>query len=289
MEASSVDLSVRLSKYSINRAWDPYTTIAWPDALDRDSEYFMSPELMSLYGTDVYDGLSEVQRRRLSFYEIGNFFSFVLLGERPVVSGMMDRMYRPDTMGAISDYLHHFVDEENKHMVMFSRFCNRYLGKVYPEKKLVFERDYVKGEEDLVFYCKVLIVEELGDFYNYRMRTDDRINSLVREINDLHHRDETRHLAFGRAWAVELFERYASNWEPARLAAFQNWLSEYFTSAWTDFYNPAVYRDAGLGNGYELRQMALKHPACKAFREEASDKLVQFLIKHRFLAGPPSL
>ena len=46
----------------------------------------------------------------------------------------------------ITEYLHHFVDEENKHMVMFGEFCNRYIGKVYPEKKISLGREYAKGK-----------------------------------------------------------------------------------------------------------------------------------------------
>ena len=289
MGQSTPELATRLSSMSIDRAWNPWTSIDWPASLDRDADYFMSPELISIYGTECYDQLTEIQRKRLSFYENGNFFSFVLLGERPVVSGMADRMYSKDTAGAVSNYLHHFIDEENKHMVMFSNFCNRYLGKVYPEKKVIFNRDYSEGEEDLVFYCRVLIVEELGDFYNVKMLDDARINPLVRQINDLHHRDEARHIAFGRTRAAEMFDRHASKWDEPALASFRKWLAEYFASSWTDFYNPSVYKDAGLENPYQVRQMALKSPVCREFRQRASARLVKFFLKHGFLSKEPVL
>ncbi len=274
---------------SVERAWNPYTVFDWPEKLDPASEYYMSPELISLYGTDIWDNLDETQRKVLSFYEIGNLFSFVLLGEKPVVTGMADRLYRKDTVGPITDYLHHFIDEENRHMVMFNTYCQKYLGKIYPEKKLVVTRDYAAGEEDIVFYCRVLIVEELGDVYNLKMQSDERINPLVRDINAYHHKDEARHLAFGRAWAVELFNQHTSRWSGEELERFQSWLAEYFASSWTDFYNPSVYRDAGLENSYELRQMALKDPICRRFREESSKKLVKFFVENGFLKDAPVL
>lgn len=289
MESKTAELSSRLSDMSVARAWSPYTDFDWPSSLEPDEEYFMAPELISIYGTELFDTLDERQRKRLSFFEIGNFFSFVLLGERPVVMGMADRMYGKDTIGPITNYLHHFIDEENRHMVMFNQFCSKYLGKIYPEKKLMFNRDFAEGEDDLVFYCRVLIVEELGDFYNFRMLSDDRINPLVRQINDYHHRDESRHLAFGRTWAAELFERHARHWDSQTLHAFQKWLADYFKSSWTDFYNPAMYRDAGLADPYQVRQMALNHPTCKEFRQRASERLVKFFLKHGFLAETPSL
>jgi len=289
MNLSAADLAERLSKLSVQRAWNPYTSFDWPERLEPEAEYFMSPELISLYGTDLFDQLDETQRKRLSFYEINNFFSFVLLGERPLITGMSERMYKKQTMGAVTDYLHHFIDEENRHMVIFSTFCNRYLGRIYPEKKLVFERDYAKGEEDIAFFCKVMIVEEIGDYYNHVMKNDMRINALVRQINDYHQKDEARHLSFGRAYLAELFDQHAGKWDEATLAGFRQWLGDYLASSWADVYNPAMYRDAGLENGYEIRQMAMAHPVCREFRERASAKLVKYFLKHGFLDEAPAL
>ena len=69
----------------------------------------------------------------------------------------------------------------------------------------------------------------------------------------------------------------------------QNGKADYFASSWTDFYNPSVYKDAGLGNPYEIRKLALDDPGCRAFRERASDKLVKFFLAHGFLSEAPTL
>jgi hypothetical protein len=289
MSSSIADLARRLSKISVQRAWSPYTSFDWPESLDPTAHHYMSPELTSLYGTPLYDGLSDTERKRLSFYEVNNFFSLVLLGERPLISGMTDRMYTKQTMGEVTEYLHHFVEEENRHMVIFSTFCNRYLGRIYPEKKMVVEREYAKGEKDIAFFCKVLIVEEIGDYYNHAMKNDERIHPLVRQINDYHQKDEARHLGFGRAWTAELFAKHSAEWSPDTLTSFRKWLTDYLKSQWADFYNPAVYKDAGLDNPYEIRQIALNHPTCREFRERVSTKLVKYFLQHGFLVEAPSL
>ena len=174
-------------------------------------------------------------------------------------------------------------------MVIFSTFCNRYLGRIYPEKKLVIDREYAAGEKDITFFCKVLIVEEIGDYYNHAMKKDERIHPLVQQINDYHQKDEARHLAFGREWTAELFRKYSSGWDAATLAGFRKWLAEYLASSWTDFYNPAVYKDAGIADPYEVRQVALRHPACREFRERASGKLLKYFLQHGFLTEAPAL
>jgi len=249
----------------------------------------MPPELISIFGTPFYEALSDKQRKRLSLFEIGNFFSLVLQGERPLVQGLVHRLYLKSSSCEVTEYLHHFVDEENKHMVMFGEFCNRYLGKVYPEKKIALARDYSKGEEEVAFFCKVMVVEELGDYYNVLIDRDERVDPLVRQINRVHHVDEARHLAFGRVHLAELCERHVPQWSPETLAGFRAWLAEYLRASWGDYYNPTMYRDAGLADSYDVRQMALNHPACAAQRARASAKLVKYFVKTGLLAEEPRL
>jgi hypothetical protein len=287
METAS-ELAVRLTKASRKKFWDVYNFVEWPEALQTDV-WYMPPELISLYGTPAWDALTEEQQKRLSLYELGNFFSLVLQGERPLVAGLVDRLYAKGNTTSVNEYLHHFVDEENKHMVMFGEFCNRYVGKVYPEKKIILPRDYAKGEEEVAFYCKVMVVEELGDFYNLAIEKDERCDPLVREVNKVHHIDEARHLAFGRVQLAELFNKFAPAWSPETLAGFRQWLGDYLRASWGDYYNPTMYRDAGLADSYELRQMAMSHPVCAEFRKRASSKVVNYFIKTGLLVEEPAL
>jgi hypothetical protein len=249
----------------------------------------MPPELVSIYGTPAWDALDETQRKRLSLFEIGNFFSLVLQGERPLVQGLVHRMYLKGSSREVTEYLHHLVDEENKHMVMFGEFCNRYVGKVYPEKKIALAREYSKGEEEVAFYCKVMVVEELGDYYNVTIERDERVEPFVRLLNRVHHVDEARHLAFGRVHLAELFAQHSPQWSPEALAGFRTWLADYLRASWADYYNPTMYRDAGLADAYEVRQAALAHPACAEHRARASAKLVNYFVKHGLLAEAPQL
>jgi P-aminobenzoate N-oxygenase AurF len=287
METAS-QLAVRLTYASRRKFWDVYNAFTWPDRLVEDA-WYMPPELVSIHGTSAWDALDEEQRKRLAKFELGNFFSLVLQGERPLVQGLVHRLYSRSNSREITEYLHHFVDEENKHMVMFGEFCHRYIGKVYPEKKIALPREYAKGEEEVAFFCKVMVVEELGDYYNVAIEKDERIEPMVREINRVHHRDEARHLAFGRLYLAELFEQCRSLWSDEQTAGFRAWLVDYLKASWGDYYNPTMYRDAGLADGYELRQLALTHPACAEHRRRASAKLVDYFVKVGLLAEPPAL
>ena len=287
METAS-ELSVRLSKASVKQLWDVYSEIEWPERLDLDRHWGMAPELCSLYGTEAWDSLDERQRKSLSLYEMGNLFSFTLQGERPLVAGLTVQMYsRQDS--PCTEYLHHFLDEENKHMVMFAEFCNRYLGKVYRYKKVTLPRKYAKGEEDVMFFIQALVVEELGDVYNVAMQRDERLFPVVQQINFLHHRDEARHIVFGRRRCQEFFEEHSPNWSRETLDGLRAWIPDYLRSAWTDFYNPVMYKDAGIEDPYAVREAALASPVCREHRERVSAKLVDYFLEARLLLERPRL
>lgn len=286
MHAQSTKLATQLSKASIKKLWNVYSEFEWPASLP-DDIWYMSPELISLHGTSFYETLGEAQQKKLSFWELCNFFSLVLQGERPLVQGVAHLLYSKSTQKEVGDYLHHFLDEENKHMTMFGMFCNRYAGKVYPEKKLKLPRQYVKGEEEVAFFCKVLVVEELGDYFNCVLMRDKRIHPLVQKINKVHHVDEARHLAFGRQYLRELAERWLPKWSDETKASFRGWLASYLRSSWGDYYNPTMYKDAGLENGYELRQLAFSSGL--ELRRTASSKAVEFFVAAGLLAEVPEL
>jgi hypothetical protein len=287
-------LAEQLTKASRKQFWDVYSYFQWPESLPEDA-WMISPELISIYGTETWERMTEAQRKRLSLFEIGNFFSLTLQGERPLVAGMSDLLYSSKMTPQATEYLHHFIDEENKHMIMFGIFCRRYLGKVYPEKKIALPHEYVKGEAEVTFFCKVMVVEEIGDYYNVLMQRDKRIHPLIQEINFVHHRDEARHLGFGREMTKEIWEKYAPSWSPEVLTRFRTWLAQYVKSSWADFYNPTMYRDAGLtaqngfGDPYELRQSAIASDVCREHRERASKKLVTYFVRNGMLTEAPAL
>src|SRR5207247_3182916 len=142
--------------------------------------------------------------------------------------------------------------EETKPMVSILNSCLRFATNIYPDKKMVHPRDYAPGEEDFLFFAKVLIFEKIVAVYNKRMAADPRLHPTAREINRLHHRDESRHLAFGRRLVKELFDRHSPGWAPEVLSGVREYLGDYIRSTWQEYYNPAVYKDAGLPNPYDV-------------------------------------
>jgi hypothetical protein len=268
---------------------DPYLALEWPEELPADA-WCMTPELVSLYGTGAWLRASEEEQKRIAFFEAVSFFSLNISGEKALIAGLSQRLYAPSgsaTRAELSPYIHHFLDEENKHMIYFGTFCRKYAGKTYPEAKMALPREYAPGEEDLLFFIKVMIFEEIVDAFNVRMARDGRLHPLVRQINELHHLDETRHLAFGRLVVKELFEKHAPAWSAETISGVRRYATSYLEATWRDYFNPSAYRDAGLDDPYGLMREALASEASRERRSGLSERCVRSLTEIGILTEDP--
>jgi hypothetical protein len=277
MEDRELEMVDRLCASSCDRAVPLGGPMPWPEERDPGG-WYTSPELLSLHGTSAADGLSGAQLRELSFFEALNFYSLNIHGERDLLEGLAARLHRRD-FARVTGYLHHFLDEENKHLFYFGTFCTRYGRKIYPHAQIAFPRDYAPGEEDFLFFAKVLVFEEIVDHYNRAMARDARLAPIAREINRLHHLDETRHLAFGRLLVKDLFARHAPAWSPETLTGIRVTLLAFVEATWRQYYNPDVYRDAGLASPHDLARAAFASSAAVAHRAAASRRCFAFLGK----------
>jgi hypothetical protein len=247
----------RLCRASVRQFVNPYTVIDWPQALEPDA-WLMSPCLLSLAGSARFEAMGAAQQRRLAACELSNFFSINIHGEKQLVAGVAARLHT-QAHGSVSDYLMHFLDEEARHMVWFGTFCGRY-GTLYPEKKIpltpVNSSAQARGEADVIFFARVLLFEALVDHYNGVMAQDESLPAVVREINGRHHRDEARHLHFGRAYLAQLAEAACPEWDPAAVTRVRRYLDSYVTGLWSDLANADVYRDAGIEDPFDCAREA---------------------------------
>jgi hypothetical protein len=230
----------------------------WPETLD-SSDWMISPELVSLYGSPEWQQMDEARQKQLAFHELVNFFSLNIHGERFLLAGLASQLYgKSHTPSYV--YLHHFIDEENKHLHYFGGFCSRY-ARIYPDRKinLSLTREYAPGEADLLFFARILIFEEIVDYYNIKVAKDPCVHPLIRKINSLHHQDEVRHLAFGRSIVRELAEKFMPSWSPEAVERFQHYMGQYILTTWREYCNPDVYADAGFDDPYDTADKAYQN------------------------------
>jgi hypothetical protein len=270
------EVATRLSVISRQDTYDPYLLFEWSDSLPV-TDYWMAPELMSPYGTSVWDEFTEEQKLTLSHWEAVNFFSLNVHLIRELIGEVADRIYATRFPG-LADFFHDFISEENKHMWFFATFCLKYGGKVYPSGK-TFPAGSADEEvlRDLMVFGRIMIAEELSDAFNIKMAEDTRLPALVQRINGVHHHDEARHIAFGRQMMRALAERAAATAGEDGLRVVGDYLARYEQVVLHGFYNPATYADAGIEGGRRLRARLLEDPAREQIHRDWMSKTTTFL------------
>jgi hypothetical protein len=286
MPPAKMDVLVdKLVAASRKKVVDPVTDIPWTEKADLEA-WYTAPEYVSLFGTPVWEALDEKGRKKLAFHEAAHFYSINIHGEKALMQGLAKRLYRVRTTD-VTPYLHHFLDEENRHSMYFGHFCTEYNGRVYPDRKMEFPQELSPEEDDLVFFVKVMIFEELVDVYNCDMGWNKALHPVAQAINKLHHIDEARHLIFGREVVKLLLAACAAKWTPERAAEMRGYFEGYIHSTWQEYYNPDVYKDAGIADPHDVREMAWAHPACVAHRRRVSQNVVKFMLENKLLEKEP--
>lgn len=284
--AASSEVFDRLTAQSREKYQNPYTALIWPESVDPESEWFFSPELTSLYGTGHKAAMDDRAQHWLAFHEAANFFSLNIHGEKSLMEGLASRLYRTDLL-EVADYLHHFLDEENKHSVYFGGFCRRY-ARLYRSRHVAMAEGGDRTVADFLFFAKALLFEEHADRYNVAQGRDARLHSLARFINQAHHADESRHLAFNRAIVKALWETYSPGWGADQLTDVRSRIGQFFAMTWREYYNPDVYADCGFADPWQVAEDAWNHPAQREHRRQFSAKCLRFFQSNDMLKELPA-
>lgn len=271
------DVLARLSEKSIEDYYNPYQQFDWPDALD-EGRMWMSPELLTPYGTPHFDTLGEETLRRLAKWESVNFYSLNVHGIRELLIEVVARIHTPG-FEIPSDFFHHFIGEENEHMWFFAEFCRRYGGKIYSAQGMRADSAWEPEAENFLVFARILFFEELVDHYNSRMARDSSLCHTIREVNRIHHQDESRHIAFGRELVSLLHQRMRERVSAERVAEVESYLKRYVVFSVNSLYNPHVYRDAGIADPLALRAALIADERRRAHERKAIRKPLAFFLK----------
>ena len=203
------DTAARLLRSSAKLSFDPQTEIDWDAPLDRD-RYAISPELISLYGTPLWDSLTEEQRRELSRQEMASICSIAIWAETILMQMLVRRAYDGDPASNHVQYAYTEIADECRHSIMFARFIAKLGAPCYrPDPLARFCGRMLKTVSNgPLTYSGALFVEELGDRIQRAAMNDDRVDSLTRAVTRIHVTEEARHMRYAREELVRLWSRH---------------------------------------------------------------------------------
>ncbi|RSN08002.1 hypothetical protein DMC63_34665 [Streptomyces sp. WAC 05977] len=189
----------RLLKSSAGKFYDPEVDIDWNAPLV-EGKSFMLPHRSSLYGTKLWDTLSNEQRIELSKHEMANVAGLGLWFENLVMQMLLKELYTGDQISSHAQYALTEIADECRHSTMFARLTvwmdcpvygpvpwMRQLGKLLPTLSYGPAR-----------YAAILVAEEVLDRIGREQMNNPDIQPLVRMVNRIHVLEEARHVTFAR-------------------------------------------------------------------------------------------
>ena len=109
---------------------------------------------------------------------------------------------------------------------------------------------------------------------------------LIRKVNEVHHHDESRHIAFGRQIVAMLHADLRDRLPADRLAALEQYLKRYMRSSVDSICEPLIYRDAGIPEPYAVRRKVLADPAYPAFVQRVLNRTESFMLNSGIFDAP---
>ena len=164
-------------------------------------------------------------------------------------------------------------------MWFFSEFCRRYGHKIYGSTAMRADAAWEPEVENFLVFTRILFFEELVDHYNSRMAKDDSLCHTIREVNRIHHQDESRHIAFGRELVSLLYSRMCQSVGAERVREVEAYLKRYVVYSTNSLYNPHVYRDAGIPDPLALRNSLVADERRRPHERKAIRKPLSFFLK----------
>ncbi|MFC7493070.1 MULTISPECIES: AurF N-oxygenase family protein [unclassified Nocardioides] len=246
----------RLLTSSAKQSYDPEVDIDW-DAPLVDGLWFMQPERLSLYGTPVWDRLSEEQRIELSRHEVASISSVGLWFELILMQMMVRDLYDADPRTSRMHYALTEVGDECRHSLMFGKAIEKVGAPAYGPQPTIHRLGKLMKTIGVgaSAYASILVAEEILDRWQRELMKDERVQPLVRMVCRIHVLEEARHMTFARDEVEAMLpdlNKVTRTWHQAALAQTAFMVARALV-------NPEVYRAIGI-DPREGRRAALANP-----------------------------
>ena len=275
MTITSDPTSARLLKSSARHSYDPEVDIDW-DAPLVQGMYFAPPERLSLYGTAMWDSLTEDQRIELSRHEICSIASVGLWFEMILIQIMARELYDEDARTAKMQYALTEIGDECRHSVMFGKMIDRFGVKPYGAQPYIHRlgRIFKAVAGGVSGYASILVAEEVLDRLQRETIADERVQPLTRMVSRIHVTEEARHMTFAR----EQVEQAVPTLSARALAIHQVVTAQTAFMVARSLVHPDVYTAVGL-DPREARRQALGNPHYQETMAFAAERVLAFLTE----------
>lgn len=279
------DTARRLLRSSAKHSYDPATEIDWDAPLAPD-RYFIAAHRSSLYGTALWDRMSEQQRIALTKHEVASFYSIGIWFETILMQMLIRHVYDCPKGSAHARYAWTEIADECRHSVMFSRMAEKFGAPEYGPGTVVHHlgRLFKTVSNGTLTFGAALYVEELLDTLQREQMADPSLQPVVQEVSRIHVIEEARHIRYAREETLRQWPRLG----PLSRAYSRFILALVVYIATTRLVDPKVYAAVGLDVA-EAVAAAGANPHWRRTKQFAARKVVAFLDEVGLIAGPGKL
>ena len=263
----------RLLEASAKHSHDPDTELDWNAPLE-PGKWFVPEQLVSLYGTPLWRGMSEEQRIELSKHEFASMASAGVWFEIILMQLLTRHIYDLDPRSSHVTYALTEMADECRHSRMFARAVEK-VGTPYygPGGVTRFLGRVLKTTATTPgAFTATLLVEEILDRFQRLTFADPSVQPLVQGITRIHVVEEARHVRYARE---ELRRQMATcpAWERQLTRTISGEASVVVARA---LIHPGVYGAVGLDVAEAQRQARQSAHRQETMRWSA-EKLTSFL------------
>ncbi len=275
-------VAARLLDASARHSFDPDAELDW-DAPFEPGTWFWPPELVSLYGTPLWDRMPEEQRIELSRHESASIASVGIWFEIILLQLLARHIYDGDPTSKHVRYALTEVADECRHSMMFARLIRKSGTPVYrPGRahhalgRLMKTVSTTPGS-----FTATLLVEEILDWMQRQTFPDERVQPLVRGVTRIHVVEEARHVRYARE---ELRRQMATApaWEKGLTRLMSGETARVVAAS---LVSPRVYAQVGLDPDAALRAVRASGHRREVMLRSAA-RLTGFLDEIGVLRGP---
>ncbi|HEY9413963.1 MAG TPA: diiron oxygenase [Pseudonocardia sp.] len=272
----------RLLGSSLEHSYEPSLDIDW-DAPLVDGLYGMPAHRVSLYGTEMWDKLTEEQRVTLSIHEVCSIARIGLWFEMILMQMLLRYAYDRDPRSQHIQYALTEVADECRHSVMFARMTERYGVPDYAPRWHVHlgGRIFKTIAAGPAMFAGTLVAEEITDQLQREGMKDETVQPLTRMVSKIHVTEEARHVRYAREELARIMPK---------TGVVQRELGRWLTAAAahriaTNLIHPDVYRSVGL-DPRKARRTARANPHHQETVRWTARKLIPFLREQGMIGGP---
>ncbi|MGH3926507.1 MAG: AurF N-oxygenase family protein, partial [Pseudonocardiaceae bacterium] len=202
------DTAQRLLRTSAKHSYDPAVEIDWDAPLAPD-RYFIDPRRSSLYGTALWDRMSEKQRIELTKHEVASLYSIGIWFETILMQMLVRHVYDRPKGSAHARYAWTEIADECRHSVMFSRAAEKFGGLEYGPGWCVHHlgRLLKTISNGTLTFGAAIYVEEILDVLQREQMADESLQPIVQKVSRIHVIEEARHIRYAREETLRQWPR----------------------------------------------------------------------------------